>query len=360
MKVNYNQPPFPYYGGKAQAASLVWSLLGGDVDVYYEPFMGSLAVLLARPRQYAAKHNAREIVNDRDGLLVNFWRAVRNDPEQTAYYACYPQSHIDLIARRMALKEWIKDDANLERLVVDETYYDARIAGFWVYAQALAIGGVASDISGPWWRSKDRTKLQKIDGDAGVAQTLPHFLVSRGIFAVSRRHTPMEDRTLSQDPLVNPNIVRWFTFLQQRLCHVVILCDDWSNVVRLAVKHTAGNFYHPRVVGLFLDPPYDQEKVFSSGHYAVYETATYKDVLAWCKAHGDNPHLRIVLAAYEDEDHNDLLSHGWRVYRWYRRGPRTRGRSRRPEAVAMRERERLYASPHCLVPEHGQQEQLAY
>ena len=41
--------PFPWFGGKADAAPAVWEALG-DVDHYCEPFAGSLAVLLRRPR----------------------------------------------------------------------------------------------------------------------------------------------------------------------------------------------------------------------------------------------------------------------------------------------------------------------
>jgi len=40
--------PFPYFGGKRRAASLVWKALG-DPSGYVEPFAGSAAVLLGRP-----------------------------------------------------------------------------------------------------------------------------------------------------------------------------------------------------------------------------------------------------------------------------------------------------------------------
>lgn len=44
--------PFPYMGGKSQAAQLIWQLLGPDVKQFVDPMMGSLSVLLARPREY--------------------------------------------------------------------------------------------------------------------------------------------------------------------------------------------------------------------------------------------------------------------------------------------------------------------
>jgi DNA adenine methylase len=60
--------PFPWFGGKSRAADVVWRAFG-NVPNYVEPFAGSLAVLLARP------HDAKiETVNDKDGLISNFWR----------------------------------------------------------------------------------------------------------------------------------------------------------------------------------------------------------------------------------------------------------------------------------------------
>jgi hypothetical protein len=67
-----------YFGGKTDAAPAVWAALG-DVSHYVEPFCGSAAVLLARP------HAPRvETVNDADGMVANFWRAVAADPRHVA------------------------------------------------------------------------------------------------------------------------------------------------------------------------------------------------------------------------------------------------------------------------------------
>jgi hypothetical protein len=63
--------PFPYFGGKRKVADEVWLRLG-DVDNYVEPFCGSCAVLLLRPSEPQT-----ETVNDADGLLSNFWRALK-------------------------------------------------------------------------------------------------------------------------------------------------------------------------------------------------------------------------------------------------------------------------------------------
>ena len=39
--------PFPYFGGKSQIASWVWTLFGPDIRNYVEPFAGGAAVLTA-------------------------------------------------------------------------------------------------------------------------------------------------------------------------------------------------------------------------------------------------------------------------------------------------------------------------
>lgn len=67
-------PPFAYYGGKTMLAERIVDLLP-EHRHYVEPFAGSLAVLLAKPRAHF------ETVNDLDGDLVLFWRILRDRPE---------------------------------------------------------------------------------------------------------------------------------------------------------------------------------------------------------------------------------------------------------------------------------------
>lgn len=69
------KPPFAYYGGKTTLATKIAELLPTH-DHYVEPFAGSLAVLLAKEPSRA------ETVNDLDGDLVNFWKVLRDQPEE--------------------------------------------------------------------------------------------------------------------------------------------------------------------------------------------------------------------------------------------------------------------------------------
>jgi DNA adenine methylase len=82
-------PPFTYYGGKTRLADRIISLLPAH-DHYVEPFAGSLAVLLAKPRV------DMETVNDLDGDLVNFWRVLRDRSEDLALHmALTPHSRAE-------------------------------------------------------------------------------------------------------------------------------------------------------------------------------------------------------------------------------------------------------------------------
>ncbi|WP_435583362.1 DNA adenine methylase [Amycolatopsis thermoflava] len=71
------RPPFAYFGGKTRLAEQVVAALPPH-EHYVEPYAGSLAVLLAKPR------SRMETVNDLDGDLMTFWRVLREQPDELA------------------------------------------------------------------------------------------------------------------------------------------------------------------------------------------------------------------------------------------------------------------------------------
>lgn len=85
-----------YYGSKVRAAARIIDLLP-EHQAYVEPFCGSLAVLLAKPRA-----GRFETVNDLDADLMTFWRVLREQPlelervcaltphSRAEYAACWP------------------------------------------------------------------------------------------------------------------------------------------------------------------------------------------------------------------------------------------------------------------------------
>jgi hypothetical protein len=124
--------PFPWFGGKSRVAHLVWRGFG-DVPNYIEPFAGSLAVLLGRPSAPRI-----ETVNDVDAFLSNFWRAVKWAPEEVAEHADWPVSEADLHARH----RWLVGQAEFRhRMKHEPKFFDARIAGWWVWGICQWIGG---------------------------------------------------------------------------------------------------------------------------------------------------------------------------------------------------------------------------
>jgi len=123
--------PFPYFGGKSKIADIVWRALGQPKH-YIEPFFGSGAVLLARPNYDPLTHI--ETVNDKDCMVANVWRALQKDPDAVAYYCDYPVNHVELACRRRILHE--NYDSLCEKLINDEDFYDAKLAGYWIWGMS--------------------------------------------------------------------------------------------------------------------------------------------------------------------------------------------------------------------------------
>lgn len=69
--------PLTYYGGKQRLASQIVPLFPAH-KVYFEPFAGGAAIFFAKPRA------ERETLNDVDGRVMRFWRALRERPEDLA------------------------------------------------------------------------------------------------------------------------------------------------------------------------------------------------------------------------------------------------------------------------------------
>lgn len=321
------QAPFPWFGGKRDVAPLVWNALG-DVAHYVEPFFGSGAVLLQRP------HTARfETVNDLDGMVANFWRAVKAAPEAVADHADWPCNEADLHARHI----WLVGNRErlTERLMGDADWFDPKAAGWWVWGACNWIGSGWCSGQGPWvaldGELVDSRQLPHLSGGRGVNRKLPHLAYGpRGISADAGHGNRRE---FIQD---------WMMSLRARMREVRVACGDWSRVTGPAVLSAGGG-----VCGVFLDPPYAQSE--RADVYAT-ETPVSADVRRWCLENGDNPALRIVLAGYAGE-HDALEGAGWAVKPWKARGGYgSQGEGRGRDNAA---RERLWLSPHCtgLAPD---------
>lgn len=317
------QAPFPYFGGKSWVAADVWKRLG-DTPNYVEPFFGSGAMLLNRP--HAPKC---ETVNDADGLVANFWRAIQAKPREVASYADWPVNENDLHARHV----WLvgQKDSLQARLEGDPDYYDAKIAGWWCWGTCCWIGSGFCSGNGPW---------QVVDGQ------LVH-LGNKGL-GVNRQlvHLGDKGRGVNRQRVLSTNdgvgitrlsggIYEWMEALAERLRGVRVCCGDWARVCGPTPTVKQG------LTGVFLDPPYGEKAGRTADLYRKDCLAVYERVAAWCVEWQDDPRMRIALCGYDGE--YDLP--GWDCVEWKARGGFG---SQAADGNDNCQKERIWYSPHCV------------
>lgn len=332
------KPPFPWFGGKSSVADKIWQRMGHDVCNYVEPFFGSGAVLFLRPG--GAGHI--ETVNDADGLVANFWRAMKSDSDAVAEYADNPVNECDLHARHL----WLigQRESLTDRLCGDPDFYDAKAAGWWCWGQCCWIGSGWCSGSGPW-QSVDGVMTLRNPGQ-GVNRQLPHLGdPGRG---VNRQRPVLDSATIGVVQMSGTGarldwLRGYLAGFAARLRNVRVCCGDWSRVCGPSVTFRHG----PTAV--FLDPPYADTATRTKGLYAVDCQKVAHDVREWAIEQGRNKLMRIVLAGYEGEH---VMPADWRVEEWEAVGgyglisddEESTGR-------ANKGRERLWFSPACLRPE---------
>ena len=333
--------PFPWFGGKSGAAQTVWSAFG-SVDNYVEPFAGSAAMLLAAPEGKRV-----ETINDADGFVANFWRAIAHDPDAVAHAADWPCNEVDLFARHSWL---VRQTATLtERLHADPDWYDAKIAGWWCWGACNWIGSGWCSGTGPWLHDGDgiidSRKLPHLgDAGRGINRKLPHLGdAGRGINrqlphlgdagrGINRQLPHLGDAGRGAR---GEYISEWFQTLHTRLRDVRVTCGDWSRVVKDSVTTRHG------LTAVFLDPPYTKGAMdYSAGGVG---TDLPLQVQAWCADNGADKQLRIVLCGHAGE-HDGLLAHGWHTRAWVAR----KGYATTDEAIANSKSETIWCSPHCV------------
>lgn len=124
--------PFPYFGGKRSVTDLIWARLGRPRQ-YIEPFCGSAAVLFGAPSTASL-----EVINDWNGFIANFWRAIKYDFMAVVHAADYPISHIDMGARH----KWLMAQRGRLGVELQDPNWpgDAKVAGWWLWGQCSWIG----------------------------------------------------------------------------------------------------------------------------------------------------------------------------------------------------------------------------
>lgn len=330
------KPPFPYFGGKSPVADLVWQAIGADVKNYVEPFYGSGAVLMLRP----GGAGAIETVNDADGFVANFWRALQRDPEAVAVHADNPVNECDLHARHLWLMGQRESLTN--KLCGDPDFYDAKAAGWWCWGLCCWIAAGWCSGKGPWVSENGEMVLRNTG--QGVKRQLPHLRnTGQG---VNRKLPHLGDTGKGERAERRQWLRGYLAGFADRMRDVRVCCGDWSRVCGPSVTFRHG------VTGVFLDPPYSDIANLTGGLYAIDCQKVAHDVREWAIEQGKNPLMRIVLAGYEGEHE---MPDDWRVIKWEAvggyglKGKNGNGRENK-------KRERLWCSPACL---NSQKEEIS-
>lgn len=307
MKVAY-----PWFGGKSQVSRIVWDRFG-DVHNYVEPFFGGGAVLLQRPSDHIRKV---ETINDIDGFVSNFWRAVKHAPDEVAEWANWPINENDLHARHLWL---VTENGDLSaRLEGDPDYYDTKVAGWWVWGISCWIGSGWCSGRGAW-AADEENRLIKAGSDVTITRPLPSLGRAMGVY---RPWRPSRLETL----------LEYYGALQERFERVRVCCGDWKRVLCYTATTCQGE------TAVFLDPPYERK------HRAdVYnwESDIAQDVREWAIANGDK--MKVALCGYESDTYQ--MPDGWIEVPWKAVGGY--GNQGKGQARKNCHKERVWFSPLC-------------
>lgn len=301
--------PFPYFGGKRTVVPDVWARLGRPKQ-YIEPFCGSAAMLLGAPEPASL-----EVVNDANGFIANFWRAVKYQPGVVAAWADYPVSHVDMGARHAWLME--RRAALADGLHDPDWPGDAKVAGWWLWGQCAWIG------SG-WCEWEKAGRIPSV-GNAGsgvqAAGKVPSVGdAGRGVQAAGQvPHVGNAGMMTSAGRVA----LQWLSRLADRLERVRVLHGDWHRCLN--------HHYGKEATAVFLDPPYRAYEAL----YGVAEPVA-DAVAAWA---GEHAHLRVALCGHI----GDYDLPGWEVMQWSR-GKATYSGSRTMD------KEAIWFSPSCERP----------
>ena len=366
--------PFPYFGGKSRAAPLVWERFGTVIN-YVEPFFGSGAVLLSCPED---RRPRVETVNDLSCFLANFWRATKADPDAVASAADYPVIETDLHARHRWL---LSQAADLRlRLDADPDYFDARIAGWWVWGASAWIGSgwceegkevriQAPDLGGSSARGEvyanhgkgvnaagmraPSVRLPDLAGGTQWGTSEPNARAGRGVHSQGARGPSQQLPRLDGNGGTEARgdgkpgggagvhafgyrtrLFDIFQALSARLRHVRVACGDFERILTDAVTHRHG------LTAVFLDPPYEGFE----GVYGAAESVAGR-ARAWALQAGERADMRIALCGYEGEH---AMPATWECVHWKAKGGYSNAAKGGNNGNARRER--IWFSPACLRP----------
>jgi len=248
-----------------------------------------------------------ETVNDADYFLANFWRAIRSEPLKVAEWADWPINETDLHARH----RWLITEGRQRLIPIadDPDFYDAKVAGWWVWGLCMWVGTEWCVGRGP--HSGIRKKMPAIADNGG-----------KGIFAPSNQG----------------RVPQMLTALSDRLRNVRVVCGDWHRVCADSVLRSPSF----TITGIYLDPPYPAS--IAGRKTYLHETTSTVEVARWAISKTDSPRLRVAFSCRSgDEASKHLETAGWTCLRWT---AASKGRGPRAKRNAVEE---IWFSPSCIT-----------
>jgi hypothetical protein len=325
---------------------------------------------------------------------------VQHAPEQVAEHADWPVNEADLHARH----RWLVAQVDFrERMRREPDFYDAKVAGWWVWGLSQWIG--SGWCSQPAWEEQEAAGAKKTLGihtaeyskrpmldkpGRGVHQLgsralqderlhqlranmdwerRPHLGTGNGLHAKRARNL-----NIASGWEKRPALGRGGRGVQARQVREQLPdlsgdsgaagrgvhasgrrggVYDWMEALRIRLRYVRvccgdwsrvlGPSVTERVgvTGILLDPPYSSEADRDPSLYAEEDLAVAHHVREWAIANGENPRLRIALCGYEGE--HDMPT-SWRCVAWKAPG----GYAAAAGNTANANRERIWLSPHCL------------
>ena len=274
---------FRYPGGKRRVVPVINQRFG-DIDVRIDAFTGSSAWILAsEPVKY-------EVVNDADGYVVNYLRAIREAPDEVARYLDFPLAELEIMATGIFQKHNLSELS--ARLGANPDYYDAKTAARWAYLMAHKIT-LAAPEPGVWGVVDGKLTFGVKDGIKRYGTNFPGSFLARLV--------------------KEGNVSEYLNALAARLKNVTILWNDFEAILNSFVTHPRNG-----KIGILLDPPYTSMKRDIT--YFTESADVWNRAACWAVANGEKQHLRIAICGYFTEEADAIFPQSWERYLWKQAG----------------------------------------
>lgn len=258
-------------------------------------------------------------------------------------------------------------------MMSEPDYYDAKIAGWWVWGLSAWIGSGWCDAE-QYERNKNKRPNLAQGGGRGVSRQVPyikdggrgvhrHSLTRNGQARPNLRPAQGVHGVPQQIPALSGrpgrgigdqervgDIAAYMLALSERLRRVRVACGDWQRILGPSPTYKIG------MTAVFLDPPYNADAGRNAGLYATDSMTVSTAVRQWCLEEIDDgagfigprylhPKLRIALCGYEDE-HGDHMPPDWECVAWSTNGGYAN--QRKAGDNENRHEERIWFSPNCI------------